>query len=148
MRTFHLHIGFHKTGSSSLQQALNRHPAELLAQGFEFTLGKKGNSSGAIDASISGSGMSFRLNDRFAKMLAASRGDRVIVSAEHFSYLHTVDAVEQVRAICGRYFDEARVIVYLRRQYRYAISFRQQAARGCESGKKSSSRLLGVPFPS
>ena len=144
MRTLYLHIGFHKTGTSSLQLALKNNRAQLLAQGFEFVcLGKKGNSSGVIDVTSSGSGISFHLNDRFEKLLAASRGDRVIVSAEHFSYLHSEEAIERVRAVSGRHFDKVRIIVYLRRQDRQAISFRLQAARACEVGRSSSSKLLG-----
>lgn len=144
MRTLFLHIGFHKTGSTSLQLALSRAGDQLLAEGFEFaSLGKKGNSSGAIDVRKSDGRVSYVLNDRFAELLGSSRSDRVIVSAEHLSFLHEAGQVEAVRRICRQYFDHTVVIVYLRRQDRQAISFKQQAARGCERDRSSSSKLLG-----
>lgn len=144
MRTLYLHIGIHKTGTSSLQLALKNHQPQLLAQGLEFAcLGKKGNSSGAIDVEDTSAGLAFRLNERFAAMLAASRGERVIVSGEHFFFLCEAEEIDKVQRVCARYFDETRIIVYLRRQDRHAISFRQQAARGCARGRSASSRLLG-----
>ncbi|WP_193161336.1 hypothetical protein [Microbulbifer hainanensis] len=144
MRTLYLHIGIHKTGTSSLQLALKNYQSQLLAQGLEFAcLGKKGNSSGAIDVEDIAGGLAFRLNERFAQLLAASRGERVIVSGEHFSFLRDAQEIDKVQKVCARYFDETRIIVYLRRQDRQAISFRQQAARGCARGKSTSSRLLG-----
>ena len=144
MRTLFLHIGFHKTGSTSLQLALSQHQARLLEQGIEFvSLGKKGNSSGAIDVHKQRGRLTFGLNERFEQLLAASSAARVIVSAEHFSFLHNAAEIEQVRSVCLRYFDKIKVIVYLRRQDRQAMSFKQQAARGCERDRSSSSKLLG-----
>lgn len=144
MRTLFLHIGFHKTGSSSLQLALSQHRTRLLERGVEFvSLGKKGNSSGAIDVQKQQGRLTYRLNESFEQLLAASSAARVIVSAEHLSFLHTAADIEQVRSVCARYFDEIKVIVYLRRQDRQAMSFKQQAARGCERDRSSSSKLMG-----
>ncbi|WP_237054919.1 hypothetical protein [Microbulbifer sediminum] len=144
MRTLYLHIGFHKTGSSSLQLALHRHRAPLLDAGVEFVaLGKKGNSSGAIEVEAREEGLEFHLNDRFRQLLASSRGDTVIVSAEHLSFLYRGADIRQVRDICAELFDRTVVIAYLRRQDLHARSFKQQGARGCERGRSSSSKLLG-----
>ncbi|WP_346837163.1 hypothetical protein [Microbulbifer sp. SAOS-129_SWC] len=75
MRTLHLHIGLHKTGTSSLQLALKRRQSTLMAQGVEFAcLGKKGNSSGAIEVCDSDTGLAFHLSDRFEAMPALGRG--------------------------------------------------------------------------
>ncbi|WP_323845122.1 hypothetical protein [Microbulbifer magnicolonia] len=144
MRTLYLHIGFHKTGSSSLQLALNRHRDYLLEKGFEFvSLGKKGNSSGGIKVCRESGRLVFRISRRFERLLAASRGERVIVSAEHLSFLHSAADIEQLRGLCGKYFDDTIVIAYLRRQDRQAMSFKQQAARACERDWSSSSKLMG-----
>ncbi|SDJ84918.1 hypothetical protein [Microbulbifer yueqingensis] len=144
MRTLYLHIGFHKTGSSSLQLALKQNGARLLEQGFEFvSLGKKGNSSGAIEVEAEGPDLSFRLNGRFRQLLSTTAGERVIVSAEHFSFLHQAADIRQVAGVCGEFFERTVVIAYLRRQDLHARSFKQQGARGCEAGRSSSSKLLG-----
>lgn len=145
MRTLYLHIGFHKTGSSSLQLALKQSADRLREQGFEFaSLGKKGNSSGAIEVQVvDGPALEFRLNARFRRLLSATGGERVIVSAEHFSFLHRAADIRQVAGACREFFDRIVVIAYLRRQDLHARSFKQQGARGCEAGRSSSSKLLG-----
>ncbi|SHF00444.1 hypothetical protein SAMN04487965_1144 [Microbulbifer donghaiensis] len=144
MRTLYLHIGFHKTASSSLQLALKRHADRLLEQGYEFvSLGKKGNSSAAVDVRKQDGRLFFSLNQRLEQLLADSRGQRVIVSGEHFSFLHTAEEIEKVRDVCRKIFDDIVVIVYLRRQDRQAMSFKQQAARASERDWSSSSKLMG-----
>lgn len=144
MRTLYLHIGYHKTASSSLQLALKRHADRLLAQGYEFvSLGKNGNSSAAVDVRKQDGQLSFGLNGRLEQLLATSRGERVIVSGEHFAFLHSLEAIEQVRTCCEKFFDEVVVIVYLRRQDRQAVSFKQQAARASARDWSSSSKLMG-----
>ncbi|WP_141398472.1 MULTISPECIES: hypothetical protein [Microbulbifer] len=144
MRTLYLHIGFHKTGSTSLQLALTRGREQLLAEGYEFVaLGKKGNSSGAIDVGKHDGRVCYSLNERFDQLLSSSKAEHVIVSAEHFSFFHTPEEIGQVQRLCERYFDRTVVVVYLRRQDRQAVSFKQQAARGCERDRSSSSKLLG-----
>ncbi|SDZ94205.1 hypothetical protein [Microbulbifer marinus] len=144
MRTLYLHIGYHKTASSSLQLALKRHADRLLEQGYEFvSLGKNGNSSAAVDVRKENGGLSFGPNRRLEQLLANSRGERVIVSGEHFSFLHSAEDIEQVRACCEKFFDDVVVIVYLRRQDRQAMSFKQQSARASERDWSSSSKLMG-----
>ncbi|MFC6632616.1 hypothetical protein [Microbulbifer taiwanensis] len=144
MRTLFLHIGFHKTGSSSLQLALKSHSDRLLEKGFEFvSLGKKGNSSSSIKVSKRDGRLAFRISPRYEQLLAASREERVIVSGEHFAFLHSATDIEQLRTLCGKYFDETVIVAYLRRQDRQAMSFKQQAARACERDWSSSSKLMG-----
>lgn len=144
MRTLYLHIGFHKTGSSSLQLALKRYAQQLKAMGFEFLgLGKKGNSSGAVEVFKRGERVYFQLNQRLDMLLASSTGERVIVSAEHLCFLHLRRDIEQVYTICSNYFDDIRVVIYLRRHDLQAVSFKKQSARGCALNMSSSSKLLG-----
>ncbi|GAA5523992.1 hypothetical protein Maes01_00541 [Microbulbifer aestuariivivens] len=144
MRTLYLHIGFHKTGSTSLQLALTQGRKCLSAEGFEFAaLGKKGNSSGAVDVHKHDGRVSYSLNGRFDQLLRSAVGEKVIVSAEHLSFFHTAEQIAEVHKICRRYFESTVIIAYVRRQDRQAISFKQQAARGCERDRSSSSKLLG-----
>ncbi|WP_299941495.1 hypothetical protein [uncultured Microbulbifer sp.] len=144
MRTLYLHIGFHKTGSSSLQLALKCYAQQLKAIGFEFlSLGKKGNSSGAVEVFKHGERVYFQLNQRLDMLLASSTGERAIVSAEHLCFLHLRRDIEQVHTVCSNYFDDIRVVIYLRRQDLQAVSFKKQSARGCALNMSSSSKLLG-----
>ncbi|WP_444940934.1 hypothetical protein ACJJI3_21910 [Microbulbifer sp. ZKSA004] len=144
MRILYLHIGFHKTGSSSLQLAMKEQVQALDQAGFEFlSLGKKGNSSGCIDVCKEKGRVHFQVNSRLDELLAASHSEQVIVSAEHLSYLYQRDSIELVQRVCSKYFDKIVVIVYLRRQDLQAISFKKQGARGAASNRSSSSKLLG-----
>ncbi|WP_444929986.1 hypothetical protein ACJJIF_19780 [Microbulbifer sp. SSSA002] len=144
MRTLYLHIGFHKTGSSSLQLAMKEQEQALNRAGFEFlSLGKKGNSSSCVDVVEEREQLHFQVNSRFDKLLATRRSDRTIVSAEHLCYLYQRDDIERVQRVCAKYFDKVVVIVYLRRQDLQAISFKKQGARGAASKRSSSSKLLG-----
>ncbi|MFA0811343.1 hypothetical protein [Microbulbifer epialgicus] len=84
-----MHIGFHKTGSSSLQLALKGHMQALKTQGIEFlTLGKKGNSSSCVDVSKLGEHLAFKVNHRFEELLASKQNvvGTTIISAEHFCF--------------------------------------------------------------
>ncbi|WHI48343.1 hypothetical protein ACJJIW_01125 [Microbulbifer sp. JMSA004] len=144
MRTLYLHIGFHKTGSSSLQLAMKEQTQALNKAGFEFlSLGKKGNSSGCIEVLREKGLVRFKLNSRLDELLAASRSKQTIVSAEHLCFLHQHESIELVQQVCAKYFDNVKVIVYLRRQDLQAISFKKQGARGAASNRSSSSKLLG-----
>ncbi|MDP5209469.1 hypothetical protein [Microbulbifer sp. 2205BS26-8] len=144
MRTLYLHIGFHKTGSSSLQLALKHYAEQLKTTGFEFlSLGKKGNSSAAVEVFKRSGRVFFRLNQHLDMLLASSTGESTIVSAEHLCFLHMHRDIEQVYAVCSKYFDDIRVVMYLRRQDLQAVSFKKQSARGCVSNMSSSSKLFG-----
>ncbi|WP_444915720.1 hypothetical protein [Microbulbifer sp. TRSA007] len=144
MRTLYLHIGFHKTGSSSLQLAMKEQEQTLSEAGYEFlSLGKKGNSSGCVEVSSCTGQLRFQLNTRLDELLASSSGEKAIISAEHLCFLHQRESVELVQRTCAKYFDKINVIVYLRRQDLQAISFKKQGARGAVAYRSSSSKLFG-----
>ncbi|WP_226645734.1 hypothetical protein [Microbulbifer variabilis] len=144
MRTLFLHIGFHKTGSSALQLALKQSTKLLSSRGIEFlSLGKKGSSSRTIDIQKKNGRMSYRLNWRIGDLLAISRGDNVVISAEHLCFLHTFEDIDNLYRICRRFFDRCRIIVYLRRQDLQAFSFKRQAARAAAPNISPSSQLFG-----
>ncbi|USD20609.1 hypothetical protein [Microbulbifer variabilis] len=144
MRTLFLHIGFHKTGSSALQLALKQSTKLLSSKGIEFlSLGKKGSSSRTVDFQKKNGRMSYRLNRRLSDLLASSRGDNVVVSAEHLCFLHTFEDIDSLYKECRRFFDRCQVVVYLRRQDLQAFSFKRQAARAAAPDVSPSSLLFG-----
>lgn len=129
MRTLYLHIGFHKTGSSSLQLALYNNRSNLLDVGWEFlSLDKLGNSSSFIKIKGSES-MEYEVSSDFDGFLGKSTQDNVIVSGEHFSLLNNEEEISKLKETILCYFDKVVIIVYLRRQDKLALSFKQQAAK-------------------
>ncbi|WP_444919775.1 hypothetical protein ACJJID_12555 [Microbulbifer sp. CnH-101-G] len=144
MRTLFLHIGFHKTGSSALQLALKQSTKLLSSRGIEFlSLGKKGSSSRTVDIQKKNGRMFYRINRRLGNLLAKSRGENVIVSAEHLCFIHTLDDIESIYRDCRKFFDRCQIIVYLRRQDLQALSFKRQAARAAAPNISPSSQLFG-----
>lgn len=146
MRTLYLHIGFHKTGSSSLQLAMKEYSQQLRSAGVEFlSLGKRGNSSGCVDVFKNNGRLSYLPNQRLEELFAAAKdgGEEAIVSAEHLCFLYRHEDIERVRQICIKYFDHIQIVAYLRRQDLQAISFKKQAARSSVLNLSSSSKLFG-----
>jgi hypothetical protein len=91
-----LHVGFHKTGTTSLQDALNRHRAELLTQGlvypktrrfrahheFAWSAGQRGWGWKQFGGSQAGPGPARRM----FRLIRSSKKD-VIISSEFLSEL-------------------------------------------------------------
>ncbi|OOZ38871.1 hypothetical protein BOW53_13840 [Solemya pervernicosa gill symbiont] len=142
MKTLYLHIGSHKTGSSSIQQALFQNRDNLAGQGLSLfsenqqgELIPSGNTSNAWvsaadlrDELQSGRGVRVSNLQRLAERLAELPGD-VVMSAENFSWVFSIDEVKRIGRECRRYFDRVQVIVYLRRQDRQVISHHQQGSK-------------------
>ncbi len=135
-RTLLIHIGNHKTGTTSIQRALYLNRAELEQQGFALF-------HRDLDGSARSNGnalpwVKFRLSARhriegrirkgFADQLAALPGN-VIVSAETLSWVFSESNIRVFQRSLARHFDNIRIVAYLRRQDRQALSQYQQASR-------------------
>ncbi len=135
MRSLIFHIGCHKTGSSSIQSTLLAERASLQSQGYTLfyanTDGSPRVNGNALpwvryrpSASSRIQGMARR---GFADALADS-GENVIVSAESFSWLFSRRQIDTLAARLHRYFDDIRIVTYVRRQDQQAVSHYQQAS--------------------
>lgn len=67
------------------------------------------------------------------KRLSEQPGN-VIMSAENFSWIFSQEEIDNLEKQSRLYFDEVKIIVYLRRQDRQIISHHQQASKSSESG--------------
>jgi len=104
-----LHVGFHKTGTTSLQDALNRNRAELLTQGlvypktrrfraqheFAWSAGKRGWGWKQFGGSQAGPGPARRM----FRLIRASKQD-VIISSEFLSEL-TPERIQKLISSIG-----------------------------------------------
>lgn len=134
MRRLFLHIGSHKTGTTTVQATLQHNEALLLQRGLAVVRGDSlpnlHQYLGFVDTKAILPG-GYKTHDpvAFAAMLAAAKADHVFGSSENFSFFFSQTAIDQLAAALKAHFDDIRIIVYLRRQDRHAISHHQEGAR-------------------
>jgi len=143
MRTLFLHIGFHKTGTTSLQQSLYKSRDLLLKHNWKFlSLDKLGNSSSYISIQKKTT-LEYKVKSKFFIDIAKPNQDNVIISGEHFSFLNTKEELLSLQKGINEHFNNIKIIVYLRRQDKLALSFKQQAAKSPYARKMPSSLICG-----
>lgn len=132
MKKVYLHIGIHKTGSSSIQQSLFDAKDKIVEQGFFYFcqdfdgvdrplpqkwIDLKGFNSPTIKDEV-----------KFNQLLKEVQQDKIIISIEALAWFYTQEAVESVaRALKG--FD-VDVITYIRRQDKQMVSYHQEGSKG------------------
>lgn len=120
-----IHIGLHKTGSTTLQSVLYRLRERLAAQNFFYP-------GDYLRPGFQHSLLAIYLreskHDRFKQAMESILGDlarrsnaQLILSGEEFSTLPP-QKVEILRTSLGRVKQEFHVVVYIRNLYRFAIS--------------------------
>lgn len=134
MKTLYLHFGTHKTGSTSIQTYLYRYREELKKIGFYypsegsyFLMGESSQSLFAhsiigerpkyISESVSWDKES--CISELKRDLENSKSPNVIVSSEHFSNIRAQDSLAEIKDIFANYFENIKIIIYLRRQDHY-----------------------------
>ena len=133
-RTLYLHIGCHKTGSTSIQRALVLHKDYMLENGLslfhttpEGKLRAIGNVHPWIDFN-EGENNKNHIIDGFFSSLDAIEGD-VVVTSEKFFYLYDEEDISSLVQKLQESFEVVKIIVYIRRQDKLAISHHQQGSR-------------------
>jgi hypothetical protein len=139
-----LHIGTHKTGTTSIQHALKDRERELLKKDiYFFTLLPNGSNSEVVNTSgwvnggptkhgdlFSGEGLKIRTSaDDLAEKLSDNTCSKVIMSAEGLSWIYDADEINSLHEALARHFETIRIIIYIRRQDKYVISHNQMASR-------------------
>lgn len=144
MTTLFIHIGFHKTGSTSLQYALKKHQGNLEKENFSFLAeNNSGNSSDLISVNLNRSNAAVKISDRFFSLLKRGKGNNAIISAEHLSFIEDESELVKLRNHCLQSYSEVKIIAYIRKQHRLALSFKRQAAKQPHINAAPSSQLCG-----
>lgn len=133
LRTLHLHIGLHKTGTSSLQKSLSNDSLRLrIMHGIRFF-----NESYAginLNKMISwgyDTDVKFQLIDSIynSAIQDLQKGNsNIIISSEDLSLLQD-DAVQRMSEDLNEVFSNINIIIYLRRQDRMAVSLKLQGVK-------------------
>lgn len=149
MRRLLLHVGFNKTGSTSIQHFLAESDEELNSGGWAYArsgdegrpnrghyrgLVRVGKRNGNIEASLR--------FDRFMAATNESSEHNLVLSSEMLSWIRDLDQLGQLAAALDQQFSEVTIVVYVRRQDELAISHSQQAAKQRRSGLLSPAHLL------
>ena len=138
-RKLFLHIGNHKTGTTSIQESLHQNRQYLTEQGYgafnslpngklvdpananHWLTHNETNDPGAISTYIED-------KENFVQAVSSS-GRNPIVSAEKFSWICSLEELQELKDALAYYFDDISIIAYIRRQDQQAISYHQQNAR-------------------
>lgn len=127
MRRLILHIGSHKTGTSSLQMALIKAAKAGMLPGWRYPSGQNRNPP----VSFEGDRKAFSLSLRRKRLDKMTQGDDdVILSSEGFFWLYRQPQIERLATMMRERFDDIRVVAYLRRQDTLALSHRKQVVLG------------------
>lgn len=144
MRTLFLHIGFHKTGSSSIQLSLQKNKEKLLEYSWEFLSDhKSGNSSGCISVHNKNTWIEYKIKPSFYELIDQSTQDNVIISAEHLCFITNESEIKKLYQYLSFRFDKIVVLSFLRRQDKLAKSFKDQAAKTVTYKSNPASILCG-----
>lgn len=126
MRTIWLHIGSHKTGTTTLQSALRAAERQNALKGMSYChpVGKI-NSNALVNVLGKGADMRWTLNPLILKKGIPEEGD-CIISAERLFWLDDPAEIGRIAKILRRRgFGRIKIVAYLRRQDLLAVSFRK-----------------------
>lgn len=127
MTTIYLHIGTHKTGTTTIQKFLSRNRQNLLSKRVLYPsspvshhdlLQNKGKDKPW--------GLNFDAWEYLLKEIKSEKPDKAVISSENFSRLYFED-VSKVRDYMSEF--RPKIIVYLRRQDEYFASLYCQAIK-------------------
>jgi hypothetical protein len=132
-RRLTLHIGSHKTGTTTVQSTFLRNEASLKQKGLTFVHGRKSTVHeflGALNPpQFLPGGFKLRDVDEFKDLLQAAEGDDLFASSENFSFFFHPEPIADLAEAIRPMFDDVRILVYLRRQDRQMVSHHQEAAK-------------------
>lgn len=144
MKTLYLHIGTHKTGSTSLQKWLSEHEPFLNENGYGLYKGKH-NRDNHVELYLAAmrynrdsfrkqSMPTFHFDDGYTRSVAkrvqgfisAADQRNLIMTSEGLSLLRHDDEIQRLRAVLGSDCEQVKIILYLRNKKDYLRSYRLQ----------------------
>ncbi len=128
---FILHIGCHKTGTTSVQAHLAGNREALLSQGIDYPLFGRVPGTGQVHRYISAwfRGLPKEYPPGTGETIASgfSEAPRCILSSEDFYFIHRD---EQIAAIASSFGGPARVICVMREPVSHLVSMYKESLRG------------------
>lgn len=138
-RKLYIHIGCHKTGTTSIQHNLAHNAEVLKRNGLTFFY--ENFETGKLQLpdlhswlefvnkeNIAPSGMRVRALDKLAKRLSQIPGD-IVISSENFSFFFQQPHVDELQKFLSPIFQSIKIICYIRRQDKHIISHHQEGSK-------------------
>ena len=139
-RKLYIHIGSHKTGTTSIQHALRDSAEQLLNNGLVFFYQKQNETDweGYPDLHNWIETVEFErvvpkgarlANPRHLVSLLSNYEQDIVVSSENFSFFFEKEYIEELYSSVSKIFDDIVIICYLRRQDQHIISHAQEGSK-------------------
>lgn len=133
MKKLFLHIGAHKTGTTSIQKSFSVYSNELESNGFFYLQGnpasKFRDDKKHHEEMLSGYGAVIDKEYIRDKLSEINFKNKNIISSEYFSWLFNIDEIIKLKEVLFEFFDEVSIISYIRRQDSQLVSHRQQGSK-------------------
>lgn len=144
MSELFLHIGSHKTGTTSIQSACSRLPDSVGRSGVKYLDLRPG---GMPVVKTSGKFAQFRaeiLLDAADQVFRPKR-HRYVASDESFFWISEPDTVHQFATLLRERFSVVTILCYLRRQDLLAVSHRKQVSHGMPAARFYGAQATPLP---
>ncbi|WP_313560616.1 hypothetical protein [Diaphorobacter nitroreducens] len=143
-KMIYLHIGTHKTGTTSIQSALLKNREKLLQNGIDFYLGnfipqnhielhiaammpKRQSPAKKMIGERGGDDFFRKIQIRTTEFIERSQCRKIVFSAEGLCYLRYDEELSKLAELLANC--DVKVIVYFREKYQYLASYRRQLER-------------------
>lgn len=150
MRRLLLHIGSHKTGTTTLQSALIRAQRQGLCGAWNYL-----HAAQRVDFNtfVGMQGMGAKMHpvlkweffERRMKHAHAKGMQDVVISTEMLFWLDEIADIEEIARQFRQHFDQIHVVAYLRRQDQLALSHRKQVVMGRAAYQFYGAQLQALP---
>ncbi len=129
-RKLFLHIGNHKTGTTSIQESLHQNRQYLSEQGYGLLEHMNANNWITFNETDYPEAITTSIEDKegFARAVSSS-GNNPILSAENFSWMYYLEELQELGSALRYHFDDIYIVAYIRRQDQQAISYHQQNSK-------------------
>lgn len=138
MKTVFLHIGLHKTGTSSIQKFLSKNHSLLLDNSIEYLLPKPWpipfTKEPVIDVNVKG-----------FEDIGNSSANKIVISHENYSWIFEEEKARIIVQEILKHADQLKVILYLRRQDSLAISQKQEGTKWIDNSVAYGHELSALP---
>lgn len=147
MRRLWLHIGSHKTGTSTLQRNLRLAKNHGLLGSYDYIHVKgKFQANPIIEISGQGADMVPRIKSDLLDRLIGAVGDGdAVLSTEMLFWCYDPIQIKTLAEQLYRQFDDIKIVAYLRRQDALALSHRKQVVMGVAALQFYGCQIAALP---
>ena len=122
-----LHIGLHKTGSTSIQAALKKYKDKLIKNNiypYDFNLDRSEKKICTLNEFAK-----IKHQDKILENITKIKQESILISAENLYHYSNKNKIQNLKKKLDNYFFKIKIIIFIRRQDKHTISYFQQRAK-------------------